>query len=125
MVMYSRIQVSGLSKAWPCQPSTTCGPEVPRPSRKRPPESASIVIAVMAVLAGVRAGICMMPVPSLMRVVCAPIQASGETASEPQASADQMESYPSASASLMRSISISRFEPEYPIVNPRRIFISP
>jgi len=40
-------------------------------------------MAVMAVLAGVRAGICMMAVPRWMRSVCAPIQASGVTASEP------------------------------------------
>ena len=67
----------------PCQPSTTCGPERPRPSSMRPPESWSSVIAVMAVLAGVRAGICMMAVPRWMRSVCAPIQARGVTASEP------------------------------------------
>ena len=37
----------------------------------------------MAVIAGVRAGICMMPVPTWMRVVRAATQAAGETASEP------------------------------------------
>ena len=41
---------------------------------KRPPDSASSVIAVIARIAGVRAGICMIAVPSRMRVVCAPIQ---------------------------------------------------
>ena len=50
---------------------------------KRPPESESIDMAVMAVMAGVRAGICMIAVPSLIRVVWAAIQASVETASEP------------------------------------------
>lgn len=40
-------------------------------------------MAVMAALAGVRPGICMMAVPRWMRVVSAPSQASGETASEP------------------------------------------
>ena len=38
---------------------------------------------VMAVIAGVRAGICRMPVPSLIRCVCAAMKASGVTASEP------------------------------------------
>ena len=38
---------------------------------KRPPESASSVIAVIAVIAGVRAGICMIAVPSLIFVVLA------------------------------------------------------
>ena len=37
----------------------------------------------MAVMAGVRAAICMIPEPTLMRVVCAAIQASGVMASEP------------------------------------------
>ena len=50
---------------------------------KRPPESWSIVIAVVAVSVGVRAGICMIAVPTLMRLVWAAIQQSGETASEP------------------------------------------
>jgi hypothetical protein len=54
---------------------------------KRPPLSASSVIAVIAVFAGERPGSCMIPVPSLIVFVCAPIQASGETASEPHASA--------------------------------------
>jgi hypothetical protein len=47
------------------------------------PESWSIVIAVVAVSVGVRAGICMIAVPTLMRLVWAAIQQSGETASEP------------------------------------------
>jgi hypothetical protein len=40
-------------------------------------------IAVMAAQAGVRAGICMMPVPPLMRVVRARTQEIGVTASVP------------------------------------------
>ena len=44
---------------------------------KRPPESASSVIAVIAVFAGERAGSCMMAVPRRIFVVCAPIHASG------------------------------------------------
>ena len=39
---------------------------------KRPPESASSVMAVIAHIAGVRAGICMIAVPSRMRVVQRP-----------------------------------------------------
>ena len=39
-------------------PRDTCGPDTPRPSRNRPPESVSRVAAVIAVIAGVRAGIC-------------------------------------------------------------------
>ncbi len=80
---YSRVLASGLPKATPCQPSTTWGPDTPRPRMKRPPESWSIVIAVVAVSVGVRAGICMIAVPTLMREVWAAIQQSGETASEP------------------------------------------
>ena len=33
--MYSRVRASGLPNGTPCQPSTTCGPEAPMPSRKR------------------------------------------------------------------------------------------
>ena len=40
----------------------------------------------MAVAAGARAAMCMMHVPSRIVVVCAPIQASGVRASEPEAS---------------------------------------
>ena len=83
---------SGLPKAWPCQPSTTWGPETPSPRRNRPPESASRVIAVVAVAAGVRPAICMMPVPTWIRVVRAAMKAAGVTASEPYDSADQTES---------------------------------
>ena len=45
----------------PCQPSITCGPLVPMPSRKRPPESDCNVIAVIASIAGVREPSCTMP----------------------------------------------------------------
>ena len=64
--MYSRVRASGLANGWPYQPSTTCGPETPRPRMKRPPERWSIVIAAIAVAAGVRADICTIAVPSLM-----------------------------------------------------------
>ena len=42
-----------------------------------------LVATVAAVVAGERAGICMIAVPSLTLVVRLPTQASGETASEP------------------------------------------
>ena len=50
---------------------------------KRPPERWSIVIAAIAVAAGWRAEICTIAVPSLMRSVEAPHQASGVRQSEP------------------------------------------
>ena len=52
MSEYSRVRASGLSKRTPCQPSDTCGPETPSPSRKRPPDSVSSVAAVIAQFAG-------------------------------------------------------------------------
>ena len=51
-----------------------------------------MLIAVMAAIAGERAGICMIAVPALILVVWARIQTAGVTASEPYASAVQMES---------------------------------
>ena len=63
---YSRVFASGLPHGSPCQPSTTCGPEVPSPSRKRPPDIRSSVAAVMAVFAGVRAGIWRIAEPILI-----------------------------------------------------------
>ena len=59
---------------------------------KRPPDNSASVMAVIAAMAGVRAGICMMAVPAFILVVCARIQAAGVTASEPHASAVQMDS---------------------------------
>ena len=61
----------------------TCGPEAPTPMMKRLPESCASVMAVMAAIVGVRAGICMMAVPTLILLVLARIQAAGDTASEP------------------------------------------
>src|SRR3989442_3196241 len=63
--MYSRVRVSGLPKGCPCHPSTTCGPDTPRPKRKRPPESWSSEVAVDDVMAGVRADICMIAEPGV------------------------------------------------------------
>ncbi|CAM5736512.1 hypothetical protein SMICM304S_08914 [Streptomyces microflavus] len=48
--------------------------QTPRPSRKRPPESESRVAAVIAVMAGWRAGICMIAEPTSMDTVCAATQ---------------------------------------------------
>ena len=62
--MYSRRRVSGLAYDAPYQPSTTCGPEGPSPTMKRPPESWSSDIAVIAAIVGVRAGSCMIAVPT-------------------------------------------------------------
>ena len=53
MEMYSFVRVSGRPYGTPCQPSTTCGPDGPRPRMKRPFDSASSVIAVIAAAAGV------------------------------------------------------------------------
>ena len=83
IAMYSRVRVSGLPNGTPCQPSTTCGPDGPMPHKKRLPDSACNVIAVIAAQAGVRAAICMMAVPALIFVVCARTQATGDTASVP------------------------------------------
>ncbi len=106
IAMYSRVRASGLPNGTPCQPSMTCGPDGPMPQRNRPPESACKVIAVIAAKAGVRAGICMMLVPALRRVVRASTQATGLTASVPQASPAHTASKPSRSASSTSSMSI-------------------
>ena len=60
---------TGAEKRTPCQPSITCGPLVPMPSRKRPPDSACMDIAVIARLAGVRAPSWAMPVARPIVVV--------------------------------------------------------
>ena len=80
---YSRRRVTGFPYGTPCQPSTTCGPEAPRPTMKRSLESCARVMAVMAAIAGERAGICMMAVPTRIVLVFASIQAAGVMASEP------------------------------------------
>lgn len=68
---YSRVRASGLSNLTPYQPSETCGPDTPRPSRNRPPERVSRVAAVIAVIAGVRAGIWKIAEPTSIRSVFA------------------------------------------------------
>ena len=92
MSMYSRVRESGLAKGWPYQPSTTCGPETPRPRTRRPPERWSRVRACMAVAVGVRAESCTTAVPRRILDVWAAIQVRGVKASDPQASAVKTES---------------------------------
>ena len=101
--MYSRVRASGLANGIPYQPSTTCGPDTPRPRMKRPPLRWSSVIAAIAVAAGWRAESCTIAVPSFSRSVAAPHHASGVRQSEPYASAVQIESNPSRSASATDS----------------------
>ena len=81
--MYSRVRPHGFAYGTPYQPSETCGPEGPKPKRKRPPESLSIVAPAIAAAAGGRAGTCMIAAPSLIVVVCAASQARTLTTSEP------------------------------------------
>ena len=95
---YSRVRASGRANGTPCQPSDTCGPDSPSPSRKRPPERVSSVAAVIAVIAGVRAGICISPEPRSIRSVTALRCPRTETTSCPQASATHTESSPARSA---------------------------
>jgi hypothetical protein len=80
---YSLVRCSWRANRWPCQPSATCGPLEPMPSITRPSDSWSSVAAVIAVIAGDRAGICMMPVPRRIRFVWPASQARMVTASEP------------------------------------------
>ncbi len=89
---YSRVLASGFPHGSPCQPSTTCGPDSPSPSRKRPPDIRSSVAAVIAVFAGVRAGIWKIAEPILSVLVVAASHASTVAASVPHASAAQAES---------------------------------
>ena len=83
MSTYSRARASGASNRTPCQPSLTCGPLTPSPKRNRPPESESKVAAVIAVIAGGRAGICMTAAPRWICSVRAPMKESTVGASEP------------------------------------------
>ena len=71
-----------LANGTPYQPSTTCGPDTPRPSDEPPAGQVVEVSAAIAVAAGARRS-CMIDVPSLIRSVCAPHQASGVSASDP------------------------------------------
>lgn len=75
--MYSRVRASGLGNRCPYQPSTTCGPDTPRPRMCRPPERWSSVSAAIAQAVGVRADSWTTEVPSRTRDVDEPHQASG------------------------------------------------
>ena len=66
MDIYSFVLVRGLPYAWPYQPSTTWGPDGPKPSKKRLSDSAFNEMAVIAVMAGVLACICMIAVPTFI-----------------------------------------------------------
>src|SRR3954453_13953567 len=81
--MYSRVRANGFANGIPYQPSTTCGPETPSPRMKRPPERGSIVIADIAVIAGWRADICVIAVPSFRFDVWEPHHVSGVSPSDP------------------------------------------
>ena len=84
IAIVSRNRVCGRAHGAPYQPSTTCGPDRPRPMIVRlPPASASTVAIAIAVAVGVRALIWMMPVARRMREVLAARYASGLIASEP------------------------------------------
>jgi hypothetical protein len=52
--MISRARPIGASYGTPCQPSMTCGPDAPKPSMNRPPDTKSSPAAVIASSAGVR-----------------------------------------------------------------------
>ncbi len=80
---YSRVRWSWWANRCPCQPSATCGPDVPIPSSTRPSERWSSVAAVIAVIAGERAGIWKIAEPTLMRSVWAASHASTVATSDP------------------------------------------
>ena len=67
-------------------------PGRPEAEQEATPDRRSSVAAVIAVFAGVRPGICMIALPSLIRSVVAPSQASTLTQSVPHASAAHAES---------------------------------
>ena len=98
--MVSRIRVKGRAKGTPWRPSTTWGPEAPRPSMNRSSVTRCRVRATIAVLAADRAPTWKIPEPKIMRSVCWDRAAIGEAASPPQASATQQQSTPSRSASV-------------------------
>src|SRR5215472_6655008 len=101
----SLVTAIGASKLTPCQPSITCGPLVPMPSRNRPPESSCNDIADIASMAGLRAPSWAIADPSAMRSVCPARKASGVSASWPHASATQTDVAPRRSASRTKSTS--------------------
>src|SRR5919204_6632908 len=108
---YSRVRVRGRLKGTPCQPSPTIGLLTPSPRRKRPLVKWSRVSAVIALVAGVRAGICATPVPMPIRVVRAATHAATEMASDPYDSADHTHASPSRSASSASGAGSARVAP--------------
>ena len=100
---YSRVRRRLLVNGTPYQPSLTCGPLSPSPSRKRPSLSTSSDTAAIAVAVARRAGICIRPEPRPIRSVLPASSPSTETASWPHASATQAESSPRRSASTASS----------------------
>ncbi len=80
---YSRVLCSWAPNGTPYQPSTTWGPDAPRPSTTRPLDRWSRVAAAIAVAAGERACIWATAVPSRTLVVALPHHASGVSASDP------------------------------------------
>ena len=120
-VMYSRVRPNGEENRTPCQPSETCGPDTPSPNRNRPPLSRSRLAAVIAVSAGVRAGICITAEPTSILDVWAANQASTVGLSDPYASEAQTTENPRISAcraslqlpgAILRSDQIAEVEPE-------------
>jgi hypothetical protein len=103
MSITSRRRVIGCAYGMPCQPSMTCGPEVPRPSSKRPSVRRSRPAAVCAISAGVRLNTLMIPVPSRTRDVFAARYPSMLIASKPYASATHTQSTPAASSATARA----------------------
>src|SRR5690242_1717696 len=124
--MYSRVRASGRANGCPYQPSTTCGPDTPNPSTKRPFERWSRVSACIAQAAGVRAESCATDVPSRTDDVLEPHQASGVKASDPQDSAAKTASNPASSAAST-SLAASRggSAPQYPSCSPSFIAAPP
>jgi hypothetical protein len=66
---YSRVVRSGGVYGTPCHPSTTWGPDMPMPQMNLPPVSSCSESAVIAVIAGVRAAICITALPRTIRDV--------------------------------------------------------
>ena len=100
---YSRVRLTGRVNGTPYQPSDTCGPDTPSPSRNRPPEITSSDAAAIAAAVGGRAGIWNRPEPSAIRSVLPASSPSTDTASWPHASEIHTESRPSSSASTASS----------------------
>ncbi len=100
--MYSLMRTIGFSYGTPWKPSTTCGPDAPRPRMKRPSLTKSQPAAVMAINAAVREYTFRIPVPISTRSVIAARYPTCEMASKLYASATQTTSRPAFSRSTTR-----------------------